>query len=425
MNSCKRLQEFFCLAHMLAVSFDLKVLHQSNIHHAHMDYRSRIKEIDALRGLALFGILWVNIFVFHAPYSHYGAFYGAFEGLDGQLVNFVVDFVSGKFLFIFAFLFGMGVSIQELVRKTNFLSYHYRRMVVLALFGAIHILGFWFGDILLTYALLGLLLTSFIRLSNRWIATIAFFFFFFRALYYLGTIWWHWPMVGAEAPAADLEHFKSVFGHGSFAEIFQLRMLELKSFMPENLVWYIPKTLGVILLGYLSVRLNMITFIKDFPLKILLIVLALLGLGIAWMLLRGTVFSQFDLEATPLARPFLISLNVMAETYLGIAYILGFLLLFKALPKISMLFQSLGKMALSNYIFQSLVCVLIFYGFGAGLYMDLKPTQLTWLTLVIFATQGFLSYLWLKYFKRGPLEELWRTMTNLRKVRSQTGDHDI
>lgn len=380
-----------------------------------MNQQSRFHEIDALRGLALFGILWVNIFVFHAPYSHYGAFYGAFEGLDGTLVNFVVDFVSGKFLFIFAFLFGMGISMQQLARQEYFAAYHTKRMLVLALFGTLHILGFWFGDILLSYALLGFTFLLLMKVSNRWIVSFAFILIFFRAWYYLGAVWWQWPMVGGEAAPASLEHFELIFGEGSFLEIFELRMLELKAFMPDNLVWFIPKTLGVMLLGYVSVRLNMITFIKDYPLKTLLIVLALLGLGTAWMLLRGTIFSHFDLEATPLARPFLISLNVMAETYLGVAYILGFLLLFNALPKISMLFQSLGKMALSNYIFQSLVCVLLFYGYGADYYMDLKPIHLTLLTLGIFVIQAVLSHIWLMNFKQGPLEKLWRSMTSKGK----------
>ena len=66
--------------------------------------KQRILEIDALRGLALFGILVVNIFVFHAPYAHYGAFYFQFEGLDKQIVENMIFFFGGKFMFIYAFL---------------------------------------------------------------------------------------------------------------------------------------------------------------------------------------------------------------------------------------------------------------------------------------------------------------------------------
>ncbi|MGB0431634.1 MAG: DUF418 domain-containing protein, partial [Bacteroidia bacterium] len=66
----------------------------------------RIEEIDALRGFALFGILVVNLFVFHAPYSYYSEFYGAFTGIEASVVNLVITYFGGKFLFIFAFLFG-------------------------------------------------------------------------------------------------------------------------------------------------------------------------------------------------------------------------------------------------------------------------------------------------------------------------------
>lgn len=369
---------------------------------------SRIPELDALRGFALLGILVVNILVFHAPYSHYGAFYGAFEGSEARVVDFVVNYAGGKFMFIFALLFGMGVAFQLRSKKASFMSYHGKRMLVLSLFGAIHILVFWFGDILLTYGLLGFAFLLFARLPKILALSIGLLMVFFRPLYYMGAVWWGWPMVGLEEPPAELEHFAEVFQNGSYWEIFLLRMKELWTFMPENLVWYISKALGVMLLGYASVQYGVLQKLRGRQGLYLAIALALLAIGVAWMELRVMAFELVDLEVMPLARPFFISLNVLVETYMGAAYIILMILLFQVSPRVSRLFEPLGKLALSNYILQSVICVLVFYGYGAGYYMQLKPSQLMLITLGIFAGQTVLSHLYLSKFKQGPLEKLWR-----------------
>ena len=135
----------------------------------------RIVSIDALRGFALFGILVVNIFVFHAPYAHYGPFYMQFPEEEMMILQLMIALFAGKFMFLFAFLFGYGcwLQYQKYENYFAFRSFWTRRMLILAGFGLLHVLLFSFGDILLPYALLGLLLPLCIRWKNWQIALLA------------------------------------------------------------------------------------------------------------------------------------------------------------------------------------------------------------------------------------------------------------
>ncbi|MEX2593348.1 MAG: hypothetical protein WD426_11270 [Anditalea sp.] len=131
---------------------------------------NRLVELDILRGFALFGIIVVNIFVFHASYIHYFEFYGSLTGFQGRIIEVIIDFFAGNFMFIYAFLFGFGFYLQEerfQQKQQSFSEFYFRRMFLLALFGSIHILLFWYGDILLPYAVMGmvlLLLTRFVSI---------------------------------------------------------------------------------------------------------------------------------------------------------------------------------------------------------------------------------------------------------------------
>lgn len=368
---------------------------------------SRIIELDALRGIALFGILMVNIFVFHAPLCYYGEFYGAFEGLQILTVDIVVDFFVGKFLFIFAFLFGYGIVLQQNTHQKNFRGFFIRRMGVLLVFGLLHILLFWLGDILASYAVLGLVALPFVQLSDGKILFFGSCFVLFRPLYYIGAVTLDWPMINPEQPA-ELEVFKSTFQNGTYFEIFTLRMKEFAAFMPENLVWYIPKSFGLFLLGIYACRQNLFSCIKKNQIKSIIISVLLVVSSFAWHSLRMDFFKSIDLTEDPYWRPALIGLNVLFETAMGIGYLIGFSVLFQKKNLLTTLLSNTGRLALTNYIFQSLACVLIFYGYGLGYYMKLNPTDLIWISVAIFGFNVLFSNWYLKFYSQGPLEFLWR-----------------
>lgn len=374
----------------------------------------RISELDALRGVALFGILLVNVFVFHAPLTYYGEFYGAFEGIQAKTLNAVVDFAGGKFLLIFAFLFGYGMALQQSNYRSTFSTYFVKRMLVLFVFGVLHILLFWFGDILASYALLGLLAMPVLRLSNKSVLVLAVLFVFFRSLYYFGVVGFDWPMVHMGRPA-ELQEFMAVFQQGTYVEVFQLRMKEFFAFIPENLVWYIPKTFGLFLVGVFAARKTLFARIREKNTTYLITAVLLMVLSITWVYVKPGLFRSVDLTATPVWRPVLIGVNVLFETAMGIGYILGFALLFQKVKWLCSVLAKAGRMALTNYLMQSLFCVLIFYGFGLGYYGKLRPTDLVLISIGVFAFNLIFSAFYLKIKRQGPLEYVWRKLIGTQK----------
>src|SRR5271169_4960577 len=125
----------------------------------------RIQFIDVLRGMALFGILAANMRAFFAPLDAYGNIGVLFHSRADVLAQAFIDaFIQGKFISIFSFLFGMGFAIQMSraeERGVRFLGFYPRRLLALAVFGLIHGMLIWAGDILLTYALSGAILLLF------------------------------------------------------------------------------------------------------------------------------------------------------------------------------------------------------------------------------------------------------------------------
>lgn len=369
----------------------------------------RIHELDALRGLALLGILLVNSFVFHAPYCYYGEFYGIMEGTQATVVDMVENFAAGKFLFIFAFLFGYGITLQQQSHQAAFKGYFVKRMLVLLLFGLLHILLFWFGDVLTSYALLGLLILPFIQWSDRKILLLGILFIAFRPLYYFGVVGFGWPLLPPAQPV-ELQEFLTTFQEGSYWEIFKLRIAEFIAFIPENLIWYIPKTFGIFFIGIYTARKQLFDNIQTNTRLYLVIALSLLISSLIWNHYKMHVFGLVDLKTIPIWRPILIGINISFETALSMGYIFGFTILFQKIPFITSILAKAGRLALTNYIMQSLICVFIFYGYGFGFYGKLQPTDLILITLGIFGWNIIFSSIYLNFQTIGPLEMLWRKL---------------
>src|ERR1041385_5493516 len=125
----------------------------------------RIFYIDLLRGMALFGILAANMRAFFAPLSVYGDINSLYTRMPDKVAQAFIDiFIQGKFVTLFSFLFGLGFAVQFTraeAKGVRFLSFYPRRLVALAMFGVIHGIAIWAGDILLTYAITGALLLGF------------------------------------------------------------------------------------------------------------------------------------------------------------------------------------------------------------------------------------------------------------------------
>jgi len=374
--------------------------------------QNRITGIDALRGFALFGILVVNIFVFHAPYAHYGPFYFAFIGAELAAMQLMFVLFAGKFMFIFAFLFGCGCWMQY--EKYNdhlaFRKFWMRRMSWLALFGILHILLLSYGDILLPYAILGMTLPFVLRLKNL---TLIFWFliiylipvyeFVFRYQFEYSSI--------STQPVYELAEEIRIGGEGSFWELFQLRMQQYFHFYNEKMIMYIPKEWSLFIIGILAARKKWAT---DLPVKkTVLFCLFALVIVIASMLGRQVLFSVFDFNNSIL-QGFILGLLVQfAEFVHGLLYILGFWLLWR-ISLFQTLFSTLqftGRMSLTIYIMQSVICGFIFSGYGMGWYGSKTPIQLLWMAGMIYTAQMIFAVVWLRYYRFGPLEWLWRRLS--------------
>ncbi|MGD1845464.1 MAG: DUF418 domain-containing protein [Salibacteraceae bacterium] len=209
---------------------------------SHTEVSQRIGVIDGLRGFALWGILVVNVFVFHAPYFYYGEFYTQFTGREAIALETMILLFPGKFMYLFAFFFGYGAFLQFSRWRSpgSFLPFWFRRMGMLAVFGGLHLLLFWMGDILFSYALLGFALPLFFKWRARFLFLAGFLLYFTSVGYSFFQFNLDWPAFHSHSDY-PLTHFITVFSEGSYAEIFWLRLHEIQQFAFETVVYYLPR----------------------------------------------------------------------------------------------------------------------------------------------------------------------------------------
>ena len=367
----------------------------------------RLHQIDALRGFALFGILMVNIFVFHAPYAYYGQFYGQFTGTEKMVLDNMIFFFGGKFMFIYAFLFGYSfwLQYQKWQDKQAFRRFWNRRMWLLAGFGVLHILLLSFGDILLPYALLGLSLPFFARLRLRWILLSFLLIYLIPVYEFVLRGFFDFPSVFMQ-PVTELDSYIEINRQGSALEIFGLRLRDYFSLVSEKLVMYMPKEISLFLVGMLAGRAELANKIKVRH-GLLFCVFAVLVVG-GMYFYRPNLIAFFDYKNSVIQRTVLGLAIHFYEFMHGGLYIVGFFLLWK-LPLLQKALWPLtytGKLSLTNYIGQSLICLILFS--GLDYYGQLTPSQLVVWVLVIYAAQLVCSILWLRYYQQGPLEHVWR-----------------
>ena len=385
----------------------------------------RVPLIDALRGFALCGILVINIKGFSGIEYSLAACPDAASrlGLGTKSIEFLTDFlVEGKFYSIFSFLFGLGFSIQ-LARgegKPGWLRIYARRLRILFLIGALHATLLWSGDILWIYALLGLALLPFRHLQPRSIllcglalllAPIPFF-----AVCYLIAPGYNTDNLIPHAH--DLPTWMRFIAEAGYPAALGLNLEDLLfSVKWRFFTGRFFNVLGLFLLGLCAGRLRILHEPEQHRKLLLRVFCAALVLGLA---------GSFLTAITPSTMPFLAERGIYrAAVYafgvhpLGLAYVALFALLwqFRGLQWILSAFAPMGRMALTNYLVQTVLGVGIFYGYGLGWYgrVPISVTMLVVVPLVLLA-QLTLSALWLRYFRYGPMEWIWRQATYRRRL---------
>ncbi|MEH2532102.1 uncharacterized protein V1277_001516 [Bradyrhizobium sp. AZCC 1588] len=295
--------------------------------------------------------------------------------------------VEMKALALFSLLFGAGLAIQfeRLANSGRRTSLLLRRLTVLLAFGLIHLCLIWNGDILTEYALAGLIVLPFL-FGPRWLMVVAA--LAFLALYLAMQAF---PPAGLFPSTATItQHVADatrVYATGGFLDVLAFRLRELPLFVPLH-AFIFPRTIGLFLLGAFAWRTGIL---QSRPQHLLSIAAPCIGLG-ALLILSGA-----DALGT-----MLLALGYGAAI-VGIANLEG--------GKKQLGWAApLGRMAFTNYLMQSVIFGWIFYGYGLGLFGRLSVVSALAIGAAVYIGQVVFSAWWLRRYRYGPIEWLWRTL---------------
>ena len=385
----------------------------------------RTELLDALRGFALFGVAWSNYAVFaywiflseEAMASLPGAW------LDEPLEVFHNVFIDGKFYSIFSLLFGIGFGFF-LEKGNDGVARFIRRLLILLGIGWLHIRYLWAGDILFLYAALGLLLPLFRKVSERALLITAAALLLVPIGIDAAQVLTHGGFDPARAMhalvhARDAELGSNVFEDmvkapgGGLAE-FNAAASRSWLFRFEDLVQSsrLPKVLGLFLLGLWVARRKL--FADPSGHRALLKRSCIVGVavGLPFSILRW--WSETHLEHLPDAHGLLATIGyALGVVPLAIAYASGFALLWTSdhSRRWLQLLAPMGRMALTNYLMQTVLGIVLFAGVGLGWGMRVSAVGFESIALGVYILEVCWSLWWLKRFRFGPMEWAWRSLT--------------
>ena len=382
----------------------------------------RLLQLDVLRGVALFGILLVNIwgYAWGTLSLRYGALPAPAPWLDQAAIFVVAALAEFKFYPIFAFLFGAGLALHTRSLRQQLGSWpaaqtaYKRRLRWLLLIGVLHGLLVWSGDVLSSYALAGMLILPLAsgrpgRIRNLAWLLAGGFLLFMCLLYPLG------PAGDAAATAQALHEFAgryAIYTQGSALSIAALRARDYGVQMLFVIVM-LPHIIIFFLLGMLSVRLGWLTQPARHRHVWKRVCAVGVGIGLPFNLLAATaiVWQTADPYQTTFNTMLLELLLYAGGPLLAAGYVAALMLAGPPLmARLAGWLAPVGRMALSNYLLQSLLGTFLLQGWGMGWGAVLRPVEMLALAGVIAAGQLVLSRIWLAYFRQGPVEALWRRL---------------
>ena len=387
--------------------------------------------LDALRGFALLGVCLANypefsLYTFQ-PAETAAAMPSA--GID-RVVRFLqYMFIDGKFYTLFSLLFGMGFSIiisHAAQRGGGGFKLFYRRMAVLALIGFIHLMFIWSGDILMLYALMGMVLPLFRNVSDRGLLGWAAFFLLLPVVVDATT---QALGVRLSAPAVEAQWYycgkygitEENFGYwlrdaDSYREVFQFlvqgALVRVQEFVDGNRYF---KVMGLFIIGYYVGRRKLYAGMAARKRQLRKLAAAGFALGVP----LSAVYAWSAVNGHPLGTSAHTVLYLVSVYPMGFAYA-GCLCLLYVKAEHAAVWRWLaapGRMALTNYIGQSVAGMFIFYGIGAGLGAGVGLAATELVALGVFALQALFSMAWLRYCQFGPLEWVWRMLNYGKRLR--------
>lgn len=372
---------------------------------------NRINAIDGIRGFSLFGILLANLLIFQ--YGLWGKdeiHLFQLSTIDHWFYAFTKIAVEGSFMPIFTFLFGYSMILMRnsLEQKNAKIKWHFfRRSLLLITFGLLHGTFLWDGDILLLYGIMGLFLLFFLNRKAKtiliWAVSL---FVIFGVLHFI-------PLedddiIERAQIKTYVERTTDIYSSGTYSEIKEHRNNGEDPFdkLEESKLAFIlllsPIVIAPMFLFGMYAAKRELFFHPKREKKLYLILGMVCGvLGLS-MKIYGFTFHHEGIELT-------------GGPILSFGYIFMLAMMYSSLAKSRLLraFENVGKLSLTNYILQSVICTTIFYGYGYGLFGKIGVFLGTVLGIVIFCIQITFSSLYTERFRYGPLEKVMRFGTYL------------
>lgn len=385
----------------------------------------RIQHLDIIRGIALLGILLMNIQSFAMPFAAYSnpINWGGFDGINQWIWSINYLFADMKFMTIFSMLFGAGICLfaHNAEKKSgSALGLHFQRNFYLLLFGMLHGYFIWYGDILVSYALCGFLLYWFRNLSSRWLIILGIFSMSLSsALLWMVQLLLDTGAMPQEsltqmqnqwAPSAEVMQKEINAFVGSYAQQFEQRFLMTLNMQTEVFLSFsLWRVSGSMMIGMALYKSGVLSGQKStgFYIKMALIGIVC-GLALTGWGLSNSLAENFALET---AMIFGVQTNYWGSILSALGYIgvINLIINAQLFAGLQQRLAAVGQMAFSNYIAHSLICTGLFY--GLGFFGTFERYEQLLLVLAIWTLQLWYSNLWLSNYRFGPLEWVWRSMT--------------
>ncbi len=390
-----------------------------NAHTAPVAAKDRFESLDVLRGIAVLGILMVNIQAFAMVFTAYQnpPSHMDFTGANQTAWFFQHVFFEMKFITLFSALFGAGIILMVGDGPDSSTKVHYRRMLWLLAFGIVHAYALWFGDILFTYALAGMIVVLFRRMST---GKLVFWGLFWTALtgLMLTGLMASFSFLPEGMSSEDVGMALTPEALASQVAAYQAGWLDSRGYNALGAITgqvfavvFAGRIIGVMFLGMALFKSGFLLARWSVPKYLISAAIGLgLGLPLVWFGAEHALSSGFELGEMWVHT----ATNYAGSLLMAFGYAAIVMLICKA-PWLSIIrapFRAAGRMAFTNYLTQSIAMVFIFVGPpGLGLYGTMERVEQVQLVIGVWIVQLIVSVLWLQVFRYGPFEWLWRALT--------------
>ena len=390
---------------------------------AEMQGPTRIKSLDVLRGVGVLGMLAVHIqlFAFPSLARWNPTAYGELRGINWWVWIATSLLADGKFISIFAMLLGVSIVIQPADRALPAWRAHARRMAALLVLGLVHAYLLWYGDMLVPLALCGALVFVACRLPPRWLLVLGSLAFAIASIISVVLTWsvlqYH-PAVLEEwrqqwTPRPSTVGLEIVLYRDGWVEQMRHRVpaaweMQTWSFVTRFL-WQMT---GLMLIGMALFKLGILSAVRS---RAFYRVLTSVGFGSGILLnslgLWRSFATKWDLLDFVLVSQ---QLHYWGNFLVALGWVGVVMLLCRRGWQLGLV-AAVGRMALTNYLLQTLICTTIFYGHGLGLFGSVDRAGQFAIVLAVWTFELLASSAWLHYFAVGPVEWLLRWIVHGRR----------